>query len=295
MKKILVMFIVLAVVAPGVWAQKGQNLFPETVSRKIQAAVKTDKGDVEAIFRQLDNIRRVVANADQNHASWNLQSMLFLYEAVVSEMAKDPQQVLSGGAFVAKDPATLKYVCEEINRPMKTGWGKSISVSSYILDNINVARESWTSSKEVDELYAFNKLLVENAGVPFPAMTSEELDAVENVFKDLEHVRSVLAASKKEEPLLSLQVFMSFYENFASQLAANKDIDARFVAKNPEIVKALAREIQKPMKVGWKKDTTIVMGTYIVDHLPQAYSTWFVSEPADELDTFNRDILLQAK
>ncbi len=291
MRKMLMTFFVLAILAPGAWAQQGQNLMPEGILRKIQSAVKADRVDVTFVLDLLDSVRSGVAEMKQEHPSEILQSMLFLYEGLVSEAAKNPQQVLAGDAFEAKDADVLKQLCEEINRPMKTGWGKTISVSDYITEHMNEARQAWTAAEPVNRLDAFADLLIDNAGFPFPPMTDAELKAVNQILKNIEKVRSGLATSKQEKDIAVLMSFLNLYEKLAEKFADNSDIASRFVAKNPQVVKALAREMQKPMKVGWREGKTIVMGQYIEEHLQGASDEWFSSESADELFAFNRDIL----
>lgn len=292
MKKIAVLFFMLALVAPGVWAQQGQVLTVDDLFR----AVKADRVDVEYVLYQLNSVRSSVAEMKQERPTGVLQSVLFLYEDLISETAKNPQAVLNNGAaLVAKDPEVLKQLCEEINRPMRTGWGKTISISDYITQHIAEARQAWTSTEPIDKLDAFADLLVENAGFPFPPMTTAELKSVSQILGSLEQVRNTLASSKAEKEMNILRSFLTLYEKLAAKFADNQNIDVRFVAKNPEVVKALAREMQKPMQVGWREGQTIVMGKYIEDHLQDASDEWFSSESADELFVFNRDVLAGAQ
>ena len=133
--------------------------------------------------------------------------------------------------------------------------------------------------------------MLQNANIE---VTEEEMLATQKTLRELVQLNYTVSFQKKEEPLVILQSFVYFYEEFAKSFAANNDVSSRFEAKNPQLVKWLAQYMQKPLKAGWEKDKTIVMGSYIAEHLPEAYASWSSSELADELDTFNRDILIGA-
>ena len=136
--------------------------------------------------------------------------------------------------------------------------------------------------------------ITRNVNISKVQTTAEEKAAVKKALESINNLRKYFAEQKEENALMHMQHLVGFYEGFAYDFAANEDIDRAFEAKNPELVKMLAKEMQKPIQVGWAEDKTIVLGSYIADQLPEAYNHWFVSEPADELDAFNRDVLSQA-
>lgn len=283
----------------GQLKQRDDSIIRFVAAHKDLFRSEEDLKATRNVLSTLINIRTVLADKKGETALLTLQSFVGLYESLADNMAVNPEQAISGGSFVAKNEALLREVCREIQTPIVTGWGDAIVISTYTLDNVDDARAHWMASDIVEELYALNQVLVKygatpKAATPAVSMTAQEREDMDAVLKDLNRIRKMLTNAKEEKPLLILQSFVSFYEQIAYSFAANKDIDSRFEAKNPALVKELAKELQKPISVGWEKGKNIVMGSYIAEHLPETYRAWLDYGPSDELDTFNRDILLQA-
>ena len=223
MKKIIVFALVLAVMAPAVFAQQKNTTLRKLTPQEKQRA-------------QLDLKRN--------------QALVEKIEAAV----------VHGEYYLRLDKANEKIATEPL-----------LSLS---------ADEKKALEKHTDTL----RLLLDAKA------SKQDLQAAMGVLASLDNIRDVFGAAREEKTSQRLQAFLGLYEKLAAGFASNTNTDESFVTSKPELVNILAREIQKPIQVGWAEDTAIVVGTYIVDHQAEIDQPWI-----NELTTFNRDVLLRAK
>ncbi len=249
-----------------------------------------------AVITDINQLRSEFIASKMNDRAL-LEKVVAFYDSLALNLATNPEEALLGSNFVAKNEKQLQLLCKFANQPMKTGWGKNIVLSAYVAEGQELVRTFLMSEESGLKLAALSNLLGEDKAVKLeePSMTEQEARGKKEVLELLANIRANVAAAREENPLATLQAFGSLYRTMAGYFAANQDISSSFQAKNPELVKWLAKEMQRPMKVGWAKNKKIVMGQYIADNLPEAYIAWHASDAADELDTFNRDVLLGAR
>ena len=315
MKRIVVFSFALALTAPAVWAQvnQSQNSSKE-LEKKIEQLVVADKfhgpngvaaspvlgnilsevpaselHEVYAVLTDLnETARKVAASTELNNTV--VKSLSDLYSSLVSHTATNPESAYLGDEINPRDEKAFQFLCAKINEPIRVGWGEKVVLSNYIPKHVDDIRRLLVDEEDIDKVIALSRVLAKSGKVP--AMTQEETESMEELQRDLVYIRFQLSQMKEEKPLRVLQMFVGFYERFAQNFAANTDIGNSFSSKNKQLVKSAAAQMQQPIKVGWKKGKTIVMGSYIAEHLPEAYEAWYQSTAADELDTFNRDVLL---
>lgn len=303
MKKVLMMSLVLAVAAPCVLAQANKKAAAEKLpvneglQQRIESALTTqaiaassskERAGAVEVLAVLANIRSVLADNKEETPNLTLQSFVGLYEALVDALASNPEEAKLGNSFATNNEKLLRLLCAEIDRPIQTGFGKKIVISEYTSDRLDELH--WMSSQLIDELYSFYNVLMKYGAAAQPEKIAvEETPAGKEVLDNLAAIRKNLAATTEEKPLMHLQAFLGLYDTLAKGFAANQDVADRFEAKDQQAVEALAAEIQKPIRVGWKNGQTITVREYILGHLQEANRAWMGphgSDGANRLDVF---------
>ena len=252
------------------------------------------------VITELNRLRHAFIVAKKNDREL-LKKVIGFYDSLSANLSSNSTEA-SLGNFTAQNEALVARVCKLANEPINAGWGEKVYLANYAEEGQEWVRQWLMAEENGIKLAALSRVLTETDSET-PAVkkvisvykpTVEESKSIGDVLGTLVQIRTHLASQKEEDALYNLQVFGSLYRTIAQHFAANGDTASRFQAKNPALIKELAKEIQRPMKVGWKEGETIVMGYYIAEHLPEAYNAWYASDAATELDTFNRDILVGA-
>ncbi len=268
MKKILVMVLALAVMAPCALAQKGKKT--TSTVKKIEAvplsqleSVVHSKVELKAaggVFHVLADFRRHVSTCEQERSSFILQSL-------ATNMADAMDELLA-----TKDTELIKRVCKEVNKPIKTGWGETIVISQYIVDHIDDVRGHWMSDEPINALYELNRVLVQYAGVPEKPLSAE----AEELFGYIEVWRKYVGKMGEENVSHVFQQALSISEAF----------DEHQVQDKKELVR-LAKILNEPVKTGWGE--TIVFSDYVAAQ-QETDIHWFDASLTNEVFLFGKYI-----
>lgn len=190
MKKLFIMLLALTVAgAPAFAAPAGLS---EKVAHKVQAAGIAIPVKKAEVLDYLKAFRTVTQGRRQFNGSYTMQDMLNLMDSYL-ELAQ-----LSESAALSLN--------EEINRPIKAGWGVTVTVPQLIRDNCQYVRAGTTTAEDFD---LFEELLGKKA---------ESAASV--------HVEKTLAAASKylsaeDKPRLETEAAKAFAVYFAANPAGD--------------------------------------------------------------------------
>lgn len=144
MKKLFVMLLALTVLGLPAFAQVSKRPMTRSreLSRAVLKAINKHPEKVETVIMNLQTFRNTTEKRKEFNGSYSLQDMMGLMDSYL---------------VLYKESAQTAFLLnEEINKPIKAGWGKTVTVRQLIRDNIqHVAAGSSTA----ENLETFEGLL----------------------------------------------------------------------------------------------------------------------------------------
>ncbi|MGN0024381.1 MAG: hypothetical protein ACI351_02990 [Candidatus Avelusimicrobium sp.] len=155
MKKLLVMLLALTVLGLPAFAQTsaaGKDPV-NTAYRKVAQAVFDTQDEIakgkEAVLNSLKYFRKVTEERKEFNGSFSLQDMMSLMDSYLDLYSKSQAAALS--------------LNEEINKPIKAGWGSTVTIPQLIRDNIQYV---FPGTSTADDLDTFEFLLCKKPEKP---------------------------------------------------------------------------------------------------------------------------------
>ena len=183
MKKLFVMLLALTVLGGVAFAQNGAQA---ARTAKVTRAAKEAKGAIEAkkaeIRENLASFRKTVESRTEFNGSFILQSMTNLMDSYI--------------ALANESESAAVSLNEEINRPIKAGWGRTVTVAQLVRDNI---QHVFPGSSTADDFDRFEFLLGKTPKVETGKYVKKNVAAVAN--------QEAKAAVEKE----SEKVFVAYF------------------------------------------------------------------------------------
>lgn len=198
----------------------------EKLNRAVLEAIAKHPQKVEAVVENLQNFREVTTKRKEFNGSFILQSMTGLMDSYIA-LANE-----SESAAVALN--------EEINQPIKAGWGQTVTIPQLIRDNI---QHVFPGTSTADDFDRFEFLLGKKAVSQAEKQINDKQTAVLN---SLASFRGVTEKRKEFNGSYSLQDMMDLMDNY---LALYQTSESEALALN--------KEINKPIKAGWGQTVTI--------------------------------------
>lgn len=251
MKKLFVMLLALTVLGGVAFAQNGAQA---ARTAKVTRAAKEAKGAIEAkkaeIRENLASFRKTVESRTEFNGSFILQSMTNLMDSYI--------------ALANESESAAVSLNEEINRPIKAGWGRTVTVAQLVRDNI---QHVFPGTSTADDFDRFEFLLGKKAVSQAEKQINDKQTAVLN---SLAYFRGVTEKRKEFNGSYSLQDMMDLMDNYLD-----------LYAKSKSAALSLNKEINKPIKAGWGRTVTIPQ--LIRDNIQYVFAG---SSTADDLEFF---------
>lgn len=233
MKKLFVMLLSLAVLGLPAFAQKMDDAtkaaIPVLNGKVAKAASDARDGIVKGkaiVLKSLQNFREVTEKRKEFNGSFTLQDMMDLMDNYLALYGKSASAALS--------------LNDEINKPIKAGWGQTVTIPQLIRDNI---QHVFAGSTTAGDLEYFAELLGKKAAPQAEKQLSEKQAAV---LESLKYFRKSTEARKEFNGSFTLQNMMDLMDNYLA-----------LYQKSESEALALNKEINKPIKAGWGQTVTI--------------------------------------
>ena len=148
------------------------GMFPTVFATPSDLAVRVSRAVVEQqtpqqmddrlvrMQNQLENVRQLVGNMQQEDVSVVMQAVLELADAFFEYAAQNPE--LKTQEFQFRKGVNIKGIVREIERPMEVGWCHTeVFAVSYAIDSFLEGDLSacWSSEDEKKELQLFSQVL----------------------------------------------------------------------------------------------------------------------------------------
>lgn len=269
MNKIIVTLVGIGLLGTQAMAQQDQHARVKALEAKVkqEALAQADAleqqvpVELKAIARGLAVYKRNIANLEKFDANFILQSINNVMDPYLEAHAKYGEKV-----YVLND---------EIIKAIPAGWGGTLMIIPFLVEYGND-----TNSETQNKEYAtFKKYLRERPNV-VEELSFAQAEQVEAFMKDVyTPFVNIQKESKTENAGLVLQgALLSVYEPFLSKFAINvRDAENGdpVQAKDPVVVKALMKKMNKPFVAGWTT-TPIVLSDYLSKHIGNV--NWYAGD-----------------
>ncbi len=262
MRKLFVMLLALTVLGLPAFAQTsavGKDSV-NTAYRKVAQAVFDSQDEIakgkEAVLNSLKYFRKVTEESEEFNGSYSLQNMLSLMDNYLDLYSKSQAAALS--------------LNEEINKPIKAGWGSTVTIPQLIRDNI---QHVFAGSSTAEDFGYFEELLGQKAASQAEKQLSKNQAFV---LESLKYFRKVTEERKEFNGSFTLQNMMDLMDNYLA-----------LYQKSESEALALNKEINKPIKAGWGQTVTIPQ--LIRDNIQHVFAG---SSTAQDLEFF-ADLLVK--
>lgn len=143
MRKLFVMLLALTVLGMPAFAQKtpaAKDTLNSALNRKVAQATLDSRDEIakgkEAVLNSLKYFRKVTEEREEFNGSYSLQDMLSLMDNYLDLYSKSQAAALS--------------LNEEINKPIKAGWGSTVTIPQLIRDNIQYVFPGTSTALDFD-------------------------------------------------------------------------------------------------------------------------------------------------